>query len=97
MDDFLDMPFLNEDHVGRHLTLGLLARCMSFLEPYDTRVMFGRISTLDRFRQGFKEWLFALLGLGRFSQSQFDDTGGHDANQRSNSFQPESEPAEGDA
>ena len=68
MDDFLDMPFLNEDHVGRHLTLGLLARCMSFLEPYDTRVMFGRISTLDRFRQGFKEWLFALLGLGRFSQ-----------------------------
>ena len=63
MNDFLDMPFLNEDHVGRHLTLGLLARCLTFLEPPARQVMFVRISTLDLFRQGFKEWLHNLLGL----------------------------------
>ena len=68
MNDFLDMPFLNEDHVGCHLTIGLLARCLTFLEPRARRVMFVKISTLDLFRQGFKEWLEDLLGLEPLSQ-----------------------------
>ena len=68
MNDFLDMPFLNEDHLGCHLTIGLLARCLTFLEPHARLLMAVRISTLDLFRQGFKEWLEALLGLERLSQ-----------------------------
>ena len=68
MNDFLDMPFLNEDHVGRHLTIRLLARCLTFLEPRARQVMFVRISTLDLFRQGFKEWLEDLQGLEPLSQ-----------------------------